>query len=399
MTELLDPLRLFSNKADTPDVSRRRAVLSALALLPTVRSLRAQAQTTPTKPDFSTDVKVVNVFATVRDKEGKIVRGLTKADFTLLEDGRPQNIQYFSQQTDLPLTLGLLVDTSRSEQRMLPNEKDASRTFLEKVLREDRDKAFLIHFDREIELLQDLTSSRAKLERALEQLDVVADDAGGQPSGGSGGGQRGGGGWGGPGGGGGWGGRGGGGQGQGGGRRRFGGGTAFYDAIYLAANDVLKTQTGRKAVIMLTDGEDNASKISLSEAISTAERAETLAYSIRIADEGNTGFGTGGFPGGRGGMGGGRGRGRGPVTEHVDGKKILQEISTKTGASYHEYSKKKPLDQIYGEIEEELRNQYSIGYTSDRPQTEAGFRKIAVTLRDKKYQVRAREGYYAGNGT
>jgi VWFA-related protein len=370
--------------------------------------LQAQTQTAQNKPDFSTDVKVVNVFATVRDKEGKIVKGLTKADFTLVEDGRPQTIQYFAQQSDLPLTLGLLVDTSRSEQRMLGSEKEASRTFLEKVLREDRDKAFLIHFDREIELLQDLTPSRARLEKALDLLDVAADDAYAPPGGGnSGGGQRGsggggGGGWG-TGGGGGWGGRGGGGQYPGGGRRRFGGGTAFYDAIYLAANDVLRSQTGRKAVIMLTDGEDNASKISLAEAVTTAQRSDTLAYSIRIADDRDAGFapgGFGGFPGGRGGMGGGgRGRGGGRAAEHVDGKKVLQEISEKTGGSYHEYSKKKSLDQIYGEIEEELRNQYSLGYSSDRPETEAGFRKITVTVRDKKYQVRAREGYYAGNRT
>lgn len=139
---------------------------------------------------------MVNVFATVRDKDGKIIRDLTKPDFTLLEDGRPQNIQYFSQQSDLPLTLGLLVDTSRSEQRMLGSENEASRTFLEKVLREDRDHAFLIHFDREIELLQDLTSSRAKLERALDQLDILEENMGRQGRGG----QRGG--WGGPGGGG-----------------------------------------------------------------------------------------------------------------------------------------------------------------------------------------------------
>jgi VWFA-related protein len=368
--------------------------------VPALRILRAQDSTRQTKPDFSTDVKVVNVFATVRDKDGKIVRGLTKTDFTLLEDGRPQNIQYFAQQSDLPLTLGLLVDTSGSERRMLGSEKEASRTFLDKVLREDRDKAFLIHFDREIELVQDLTSSRAKLERALDLLDI-SQDASGRPGAGNGGGQRGsgGGGWGGRGGGG-WGGRGGaGGQAPSGGGRRFGGGTAFYDSVYLAANDVLKSQGGRKAVIMLTDGEDNASKISLSEAITSAQRSDMLAYSIRIADEESSRFGSGGFGGGfpGGGMGGGRGRGRGPMTEHVDGKKVLREISDKTGASYHEYSTKKPLDEIYGEIEEELRNQYSLGYTPDRPETATGFRKIAVTLSGKKYQVRAREGYYAGS--
>jgi len=378
-------------------VSRRHALLSAFAFLPALRTLRAQ-ESTQTKPDFSTDVKVVNVFATVRDKDGKIVRGLTKADFKLLEDGHPQTIQYFTQQNDLPLTLGLLVDTSRSEQRMLGSEKEASRTFLEKVLREDRDKAFLIHFDREIELLQDLTSSRAQLERALELLEISEGNQAGRL--GAGGGQRGGSGgqWGGHGGGG-WGGHGGGAGQVPGSGRRFGGGTAFYDSIYLAANDVLKPQGGRKAVIMLTDGEDNASKFSLAEAITSAQRSDTLAYSIRIADEESPGFGSGGFGGGfPGGMGGGHGHGRGPMAEHADGKKVLREISDKTGASYHEYSRKKPLDEIYSEIEEELRNQYSLGYASDRSETEAGFRKITVTVSDKKYQVRAREGYYAGTG-
>lgn len=380
-------------------LSRRHAIVSALTFVPALRILNAQETARQTKPDFSTDVKVVNVFATVRDKDGKIVRGLTKGDFTLLEDGRPQNIQYFSQQSDLPLTLGLLVDTSGSERRMLGSEKQASRTFLEKVLREDRDKAFLIHFDREIELVQDLTSSRAILERALDLLDISQDASG--PGPGNGGGQRGGsgGGWGGRGGG--WGGRGGGGpQAPGRSGRRFGGGTAFYDSVYLAANDVLKSQGGRKAVIMLTDGEDNASKISLAEAIASAQRADMLAYSIRIADEESSRFGSGGFGGGfpGGGMGGGRGRGRGPMIERVDGKKVLREISEKTGASYHEYSTKKPLDEIYSEIEEELRNQYSLGYTPDRPETETGFRKITLTLSgSKKYQVRAREGYYAGS--
>ena len=123
------------------------------------------------QPTFSTNVKVVNVFATVRDKDGQVVRNLTKDDFTLKEDGMPQTIQYFSQQSDLPLTLGLLVDTSGSERRMLGTERDASRTFLEQVLRPEKDKAFLIHFDREVELLQDLTSSRQKLEKALDLID------------------------------------------------------------------------------------------------------------------------------------------------------------------------------------------------------------------------------------
>ena len=151
----------------------------------------------------------------------------------------------------------------------------------------------------------------------------------------------------------------------------------------------MKRQSGRKAVIMLTDGEDNASKISLPEAITTAQRSDMLAYGIRIVDEQ-------GLRSGFGRMAGGGRRGGGQRMEGTDGKKVLEEISKKTGAAYFEYSKKKTLDQIYSEIEEELRNQYSLGYTSDRPDSEIGFRKIQLTVSEKKYQVRAREGYYAG---
>src|SRR5580658_3853964 len=129
------------------------------------------------EPDtkFSTDVKVVNVLATVRDKQGKIVTDLAKDDFDLSEEGRPQVIRYFSRETDLPLTLGLLVDTSLSQRQVLGEERDASHRFVEKVLREDRDETFLIHFDHDTELLQDLTSSRAKLERALDELELPQD--------------------------------------------------------------------------------------------------------------------------------------------------------------------------------------------------------------------------------
>ena len=144
-------------------IERRALLLSALASVPAAGLLRAQKdqseQTKPAPspgPTFSTDVKVVNVFATVRDKDGHIVTNLTKEDFTLLEDGRPQTIRYFAQQSDLPLTLGLLVDTSMSERRMIPTERQASYSFLEQVLRPEKDKAFLIDFTHDVELLQDL---------------------------------------------------------------------------------------------------------------------------------------------------------------------------------------------------------------------------------------------------
>ncbi len=384
-------------------IRRRTLLFSALAYVPAGRLLwaqesqPAQASRPSEKPTFSTDVKVVNVFANVRDKDGHIVTDLTKDDFTLLEDGRPQTIRYFAQQSDLPLTIGLLVDTSMSERRMLPEERKASYAFLEQVLRPEKDKAFLIHFDREIELLQDLTSSRERLEKALDQLGKPQFGSANDDPDKSGSGGGNGGGW--P--------NGGGGGGRGGGQRRGGGGTAFYDAIYLASDEIMKKQSGRKALIMLTDGEDNASKISLEEAISSANRADTMGYAVRIADEEqpafNRGFGGpgmgrhggGGWPGGGGGGWPGGG-GRGGGMNRPDGKKILKQISRETGGSYFEVSKKKSVDDIYASIQEELRHQYSIGYTSDNSTGGSNFRKIELTVKKKGLTVQARDGYYPG---
>src|ERR1700688_1017932 len=121
-------------------------------------------------PTISVNVKLVTMFATVRDKHGALVRNLTKDDFVLQQDGHPQTITYFAPDSDLPLTLGLLVDTSGSQRRLLDQERDASHGFIDHLLREDKDKAFVIHFDHEVELLQDLTSSRQKLEASLDQL-------------------------------------------------------------------------------------------------------------------------------------------------------------------------------------------------------------------------------------
>ena len=351
----------------------RRAFVAAIATIPAARFSPGQ------EPNFSAGVKVVNVFATVRDKKGEIVKDLKKEDFTLLKDGRPQKISYFAQQSDLPLTLGLLVDTSGSERRMIPTEQSASHKFLEQVLRPDRDKAFLIHFDHDVELLQDLTASRERLEKALDELQAAQASRGsGGNQGGGGNGGYGGGGWG-----------GGGGMGRhggygGGGRRRSHGGTAFYDGIYLAANEILNKQTGRKAMILLTDGEDNGSKVPLEEAVTSAQRADSLAYAVRIADE-EIGSMVRGWNGPRGGGG----------MERPDGKKILKQIAKETGGGYFEYGKKKSLEDIYAEIEDELRNQYSLGYSSDHQGDDKGYRKIEVTVGKKGLVVQARDGYYA----
>jgi VWFA-related protein len=345
----------------------RRGFLAAATAIPFTRPIHAQQQQDDTR--FSTDVKVVNVLATVHDKSGKVVSILGKDDFDLSEDGRPQKIQYFSQETDLPLTLGLLVDTSLSQRNVLGDERRSSYRFLETVLREDKDHAFVIHFDREVELLQDLTSSRAKLEKALDQLELPQQNrqqGGGYPQGGGGypGGQRG----------------------------QGGPGTTLYDSILLASNELMKKQEGRKALILLTDGVDNGSRVPLSQAIESAQRADTLVYSILFAgEEGNQ------QPFGMRGMGRRGGMGRYPPQQpsnRPDGKKVLQRISLETGGGFFEVSGKNSIDQIYDRIQDELRNQYSLGYVSDNEAGGTGFRKIAVTVKQKGMIVQTREGYY-----
>jgi VWFA-related protein len=342
-----------------PALTRRGFVWSAFSALSAARLLRAQKDTT-----FTADVKVVNVFATVRDKQGKIVQNLTRDDFALSEDGRPQVIKYFSQESNLPLTLGLLVDTSMSQRRVLGQERTASERFLQQVLREDKDQAFVIHFDHDVELLQDLTSSRKKLDAALAELGLPQEQR-----------QRGT--WGRP-----------GGRGAGGQRGQHGGGTSLYDSVLLASDELMKKQSGRKALIMLTDGVDNGSKVSLSSAIESAQRADTLAYSILFADP--EAYGGGGFGGPRMGR---RGGGYPPRREeHTDGKKILQRLSKETGGGFFEVSKKQTIEKIYDQIQEELRNQYSLGYT---PEAGTGYRKIQLTVKKRDLIVQTRDGYYA----
>lgn len=314
---------------------------------------------------IAVEVKTVSVLATVRDKHGKIVPDLTKDSFLLDEDGRPQVINYFARDKDLPLRLGLLVDTSLSQRRVLGQERSASYTFLDKLLRADKDVAALLNFDREVTLLQDFTSSRPKLQSALQQLEAPQMNT----QGGRGTHQRG----------------------SGGGGR--GGGTALYDAVYLASNDLMSKQQGRKALIILSDGVDRGSKVTLAEAVETAQRADTIVYSILFSDEedygSSHGYGGGGY-GGRGGHGG-----RHPQQDRPDGKKILQQISNETGGRFFEVSKKETVDKIYAEIDEELRNQYSLGYTPEKDDP-PGYHKIHVSTYNKDLKVQARDGYYSG---
>ena len=220
---------------------------SSWLLLVIVASFFGVAVYSQQAPTFSVKVKVVNMLATVRDKHGQIMHNLTKDDFLLEEDGRPQTIRYFTQDTDLPLTLGLLVDTSMSQMRLLDKERSASHTFLNHMLRENQDSAFLIHFDSQVELLQDLTRSRQKLEEGLGAVEMTPEErpVSGSPGSWPGGGRRHGG----------WGGHG------------TAAGTLLYDSVFLASDELMSKQQGRKALIVLTDGVDQGSKLSLQTAI------------------------------------------------------------------------------------------------------------------------------------
>ena len=363
------------------------ALIGALAALPGVGPSMSAQDVAAT---IAVDVKVVTLPVTVRDKHGKIIRDLTKDDFTLQEDGRPQSIRYFSQDTNLPLTLGLLVDTSRSQTNVLDAERSASRSFLEQMLVQPKDKAFLIHFDREVELLQDLTSSREKLQSALDLLKTPSDrERSNDPNDSD--------------------------DSRSGSGSHHSGGTQLYDAVFLASNELMKKQQGRKALVVLSDGVDRGSKTYLESAIESAQRADTVIYSIYFAesrhDEGQRpghgmGRGGGGWPGGGGGWpgggggypgggGGGRGGQRPSESPRTDGKKILERISKETGGRFFEVTKKETVGDIYTSIVEELRTQYSMGYTPDKDSTATGYHHIQLTVKKKDLTVQTRDGYYA----
>jgi VWFA-related protein len=305
----------------------RRTVLQAVAALCGVPFVRGQDQ-----PVFSTDVKVVNVLATVRNKNGALAANLGKDDFSLSEEGRPQTIRYFARETDLPLTVGLMVDTSGSQRRVLDAERGASLRFLDQVVRETKDRVIIMQFDSAVQIRQELTSSVGKLGDVLAYVDTETEA------------QL---------------------------RMQHGGGTLLYDAILRASNEVMRKQTGRKALIVLTDGVDFGSYSTLDQAVDAAQRADTLVYCILYSD-----------PGAYGVFGGG------------DGKRVLQRLSNETGGGFFEVTKKLPVDRIFEIVEEELRNQYSLGYVSDKPVVISGFRSIQLAAQ-KGLVVQARRQYWA----
>ena len=282
---------------------------------------------------FSAGVKVVNVLTTVRTKKGEIVRDLSKDDFSLTENNRPEVIRYFSRETELPLTIGLMVDTSMSQQKVLEQERAASFRFFDQVLRPDKDHVFIMQFDMAVMLRQPLTASRGELEKTLSLVDTPSRQELSYQN---------------------------------------GGGTLLYDAVVKASNETMRNQKGRKALILLTDGVDTGSEQTLASAIDAAQRADTLIYSILFSDEGYYGLSFG-----------------------HDGAGVLQRLSKETGGSYYEVTKKRGIDKIFGIIQDELRSQYNIGYVSDVPVRVSEFRKIQLSVKQKGLVIQARDRYWA----
>lgn len=293
-------------------------------------------------PSISVNVDVVNILAAVRDKRGGLVPNLEQKDFSVFEDGKLQTIKYFSRETDLPLTIGMLVDTSGSQRNLIDIERNAASAFFSEVLHK-KDEAFLIQFGEEAELLQDYTSAPRLLNQALNQL---------RPSSGVGG------------------------LGPGpvptvGGPR----GTVLYDAIYLAADDKLKGEVGRKVIVVITDGVDEGSRLTINQAIEAAQKSDAVIYSIEYSD-----------PRAYGGMfnfGGNAGDG------------YLHKMSDETGGHVYRVDNRHPLDSVFKELQDEMRSQYSIGYTPINDVKDGSYRKLEIKVASREMKVQARKGYYA----
>ena len=293
-------------------------------------------------PTISVDVEVVNIFFSVRNKQGGLAANLDKADFTVEDDGRPQTIKYFSRHAELPLTLGLLVDTSGSQVNLIEVERQASFQFFSQVLRPGKDQAFLISFDVNVDLLQDLTESARLLKAGLQKLRVNTGGGGGVHPGPV----------------------------PTAGRQR---GTLLYDAVFLSADEMLKRQVGRKAIVVITDGVDFGSRMKATDAVAAAHKSDVIIYSIYYLDR--------------------QFYGRAGPWGYGDSS-ALKKMSEETGGRMFEVSRKKPLKEIYEELQQELRSQYSIGYTPPNGGNRGAFRRIKIVPRNRELRVQARLGYY-----
>ncbi len=287
-------------------------------------------------PIISVDVNLVNIFASVRDKKGAFLKDLDQAAFSVFEDGKKQEIRYFSRVSNLPLTIGLLVDVSKSQENLIEVERRAASAFFRQLLR-PKDQAFLMSFGMEAELLQDMTGSANLLDKGLSAL-RLSTPVGGVFTPGT--------------------------------TDRPVRGTIMFDAVYLAASEQLKNEVGRKVIVLITDGMDYGSRIKIQGAIEAAQKADAIIYSIYYTDPRFS------FYGGA-----------------SDGD--LKKMSAETGGRVFEVGRNRSLQQIFTEIDEEMRSQYTIGYSPANTERDGSFRKLEIRMDNKDLRVAARKGYYA----
>ena len=314
-------------------------VSAALLLATAVTIVQGLAQDSPT---IKVDVDVVNILFSVRNRHSGLVGNLEKDAFTLFEDGKQQQIKYFTRETDLPLTIGLLIDVSASQGNLIGIEQHAASEFFGSVLRK-KDLAFLISFGSDAELLQDYTNSSQLLRAGLQGLKVNSSVGGlhpgpvptvYQPR-----------------------------------------GTILFDAVYLAATDQLRGQVGRKALVLITDGEDQGSRYKIEKAIEVAQKADAIIYSFYYVDR--QFYSRGGLS-----FGGGN-------------ESALRRMSDDTGGRVFNIGRKITLQEAFKELQDEMRSQYSIAYTPTNPKKDGKFRHIEIHTNDKDLKVQARKGYYA----
>jgi VWFA-related protein len=338
----MDPLEHQAKSTSKLRSSSRlviRCVSSLLSLsIASAAAASPQNGRHPAPPVIKVQTEVVNVYAVVRDRKGRLIPNLTRKDFALTEDGTPQEIRYFSTATNVPLTLAIMVDTSPSQRRVLSIEQRQAEEFLHEVM-EPRDLACVLNFDVQVELLQDFTASLPMLFRAIDQTVINGGAQGPLPS-------------------------------------TFpvsGGATHLYDAVWLASRDLMQHQVGRKVLILLTDGQDQGSYESLNSALDAAIKADAMIFSIDILDRG--------FYGGDG------------IT--YSGGQALKKFSSTTGGEVIRVSRPSKAAEAFREIAEELRTQYLLGYTPTNQAHDGGYRTIRVEVHEKRYRVQARRGYYA----
>jgi VWFA-related protein len=308
---------------------------AGLILIPSSRSASAAVHASPQDQAIKVGVQLVSLYATVRDNHKAIVSNLEQNDFKIYEDNVEQKVAFFAKERTLPLTMGLLIDTSGSEAAMIGAEQQAAIAFLQRVMQK-RDEALVITFDLDVDLLADWTNDVSELDRAIRRARINAPSGAGRttagpfPTSGS-------------------------------------GGTNFYDAVFLACHDKMASEAGRKALIILTDADDNGSKISLQEAVEAAQRADTVIHMLVVYDRafGGANFGA--------------------------AKKLAEE----TGGRSLDVHSSKDLLKAFDEISEELRTEYSLGYYPSNTKLDGTYRKVRVEVTNKDDKALTRKGYYA----